>query len=162
MSRSDASPDMGRPVRALKPTSALTPQSPQLKGRKTTHGRSAFRFFRRRISIETIGAFLPARIRRLHARRLEYLDHLRPEDQEPPESTAPVAHSQRHVRLRRFDTRGSQPRWRGCSLAARSADVLRAFCPPEILSITRSWRRRSFRHRAPYEPTSTRANVIVL
>ena len=71
MSRSDASPDMGRPVRDLKPTSALTLQSPQLKGRKTTHGRSAFRFFRRRISAETTGAFLTARIRRLHARRLE-------------------------------------------------------------------------------------------
>ena len=71
MSRSDASPDMGRPVRDLKPTSALTLQSPQLKGRKTTHGRSAFRFFRRRISTETTGAFLTARIRRLHARRLD-------------------------------------------------------------------------------------------
>ena len=71
MSRSDASPDMDTPVCDLKPTSARTLQSPHLKGIKTTHGRSTFRFFRRRISTETTGAFLTARIRRLHARRLD-------------------------------------------------------------------------------------------
>ena len=43
-----------------------------VKGRKTTHGRSSFLFFRRRISTETTGVFLTARIRRLHTRRLDF------------------------------------------------------------------------------------------
>jgi hypothetical protein len=43
---------MGHPACRLKSARALTPQLLRFKGRKTTHGRSAFRFYQRRKTTE--------------------------------------------------------------------------------------------------------------